>query len=93
MNSFSGLRQEKTDPDDTIRTDNQLRTQKKKLRNLERKEDTSENLKKRERIESAIEEYENKGKSSQGPKKQKKQKKQKKKQKKQKKQMKKKIKK
>jgi hypothetical protein len=78
MNSFSGLRQEKTDPDDTIRTDNQLRTQKKKLRNLERKEDTLENLRKRTRIVSAIEEYENKGKSSLGPNNQKKQKHQKK---------------
>ena len=74
MNSFSGLRQEKTDPNDTIETVKQLRNQKKKLRNLERKEDTPENLRKRKRIESAIKEYDNKGNPQKEQEKQKKQK-------------------
>jgi len=69
MNSFSGLRQEKIDPDETIRTGKQLRKQKKKLRNLEGKEQTPENMKKRKRIVVAIEEYENKGKQQKKPKK------------------------
>ena len=65
MNSFSGLRQEKTDPDVTIMTGPQLKKQKKKLRALEGKEQTPENLKKRKRLTVAIEEYENKD-TSQG---------------------------
>jgi len=66
MNSFSGLRQEKTDPDVTIMTGPQLKKQKKKLRALEGKEQTPENLKKRKRLTVAIEEYENNCKPSQG---------------------------
>ena len=58
MNRYEYLKTD--DTDDSIETANRLRNCKKKLRNLEKKPDTPENLVKRKRLKIDIREYEHK---------------------------------